>query len=271
VGVLPSRAAVSRMACRMTRLRSAWVEAGPWSYSRRKARTEPPQVRHVAHAALLVEVGEQFLPAQILALAHHPRDPPVGELDLAHLAALAAETEAEVISLDLHVVVAQGGQPEAVVVTRVLRVADPQQRPIHERHHPREHPLPDHAALAQVGRDPLAQGGQGVGEREQPLVLDHLPELAPLGVVAILLAPLGVPPRRLDVPVLVLADPHVGPGGRNAQSLAALPHLGLHRPAVARHVAEPLAPADPPDAGLLVRDVAQASLVRRPDAVVLQM
>src|SRR5215213_1849035 len=84
--------------------------------------------------AVLVEVLEEMLPGKVL----HPRDiarhAAIAHVDLVRLAALAAEGEVHRRSGDVDVVVAQGRQSVGVVVARVLRVADSDQRLVEQAH-----------------------------------------------------------------------------------------------------------------------------------------
>jgi hypothetical protein len=75
----------------------------------------------------LVDVLEQVLPGQFLALAHDLGDAPVLDLQPPRLAALALEVEFERGAVDLDMAVAQGRQAEALVLFDVVLVADPDQ------------------------------------------------------------------------------------------------------------------------------------------------
>src|SRR5439155_19965100 len=96
-----------------------------------------------------------------------------------------------------------------------------------------------------------------------PPVLGLVAHLAPLRVIAVLLAAAGVATGCLQVAALARADPHVGPRRRDRE----LPYprerlLVAQRVAVRVDVFERLSARDPPDAGRGIRDVAQARRAR---------
>src|SRR3954451_16368771 len=77
-------------------------------------------------------------------------------------------------------------------------------------------------------------------------------------MILILLAPLGIARRHLDMPVLVGTDPDVGPGGRDHQRTDALQRvLVADRLSVGTGVAEALAGAMPANTRLFVGGIAQ--------------
>lgn len=108
--------------------------------------------------------------------------------------------------------------------------------------------------------DRRADTRQGLAERQDVVEFGRVTGGAPVGVVTILLAPLGVERRRLDVAVLKRADPDIAIGRRDGQltdpdnlgivadtltgrvvideSLAETP-AGITRPGI-RDIAEPL-------------------------------
>jgi hypothetical protein len=115
------------------------------------------------------------------------------------------------------------------------------------------------AAQCHVVGEPGADRRQCAREFEHVLVLRAFAHFAELRVILVLLAPPGVAPRRLDVPVGLGADPHVGPGGRDGELADALQRgIVAHRFATRLHVAEAFACRFALDAALLVGDVAQA-------------
>ena len=120
------------------------------------------------------------------------------------------------------------------------------------------------AALAHIGRDALADGGQRLAEVEHAFVLRAVAHLAPARMVAVLLAAPVVAAGRLDVAFGVGADPDIGIGRRDRQRFdAGQRFLVLHGGAVGIAEAEALARPAPPDAGFLVRDIDQPGLLGR--------
>src|SRR3954454_1544830 len=175
------------------------------------------------------------------------------------LAALAPELEAQGGAVDVHVLVAQGGEPKGVVLFGVLLVADPDEGRLQQLDHRGEHLLPPQAAPRHVLLEPLADLGQGLAEGDHAPELGLVAHLPPFGVVAVLLAPAGVAPGRLQVAVRAGADPDVRPGRRDGQLAGGLQGLLVPARAALRvDVGEALAALLAADAGLVVRDIAQA-------------
>ncbi len=135
---------------------------------------------------------------------------------------------------------------------------------LEQGHQRGQHLVARQAGLAHVGRHALAEVGQQLAELHHSLVFGLFARFRPFGVVAVLLAPLGIAAGRLDVPVLLGADPDVGVGGRDADLLdPLLVPIILDRPALG--VDEPPSRAGflARDAGVLVRDVDETSRFRR--------
>src|SRR3954471_17995258 len=175
------------------------------------------------------------------------------------LAALAPELEAQGGAVDISVLAAQGGDPKGVVLFGVLLVADPDEGRLQQLDDRGEHLLPPQAALRHVLLEPLADPGQGLAEGDHAAELGLVAHLPPFGVVAVLLAPAGVAPGRLQVAVRAGADPDVRPGRRDGQLADALQGLLVpDRAPLGVDVGEALAALLAADAGLVVRDIAQA-------------
>src|SRR6185503_13169592 len=127
--------------------------------------------------------------------------PRIGDVDLAHLASLAAEPEGDAGPVDLDVALAHGRQPEGLVLARVLVVPDADARLV-EQADDRRHD----AGLAQraprhVPVDLPPDPRKRLAEGDHAAVLDLVPHRAPARVVAVLLAPASVPAGGLEVPV----------------------------------------------------------------------
>ena len=184
-------------------------------------------------------------------------------------AALAAKTEAQLRRPDLHVPILERGQAERLVGARILLVADANERGFEQPGHGREHLLPRQPGPPQIGRDPPAQPRQRVSERDHARVLGAVALLAPARVIAVLLAPARVPPRRLQVALGKGTDPDVTPGGRHGELANALQRRRVADDVAGRILdregidpATPLphllAQAAPPQPGPVVVDIAQA-------------
>src|SRR5581483_4557300 len=209
-------------------------------------------------SALRIEILEQLVARQVLALLHDASEPPVGDRDGVVDAALAAESELELRALDLDVAAAERGETERAVRLRVLVVADADQRLVEQAHHGREDLAPRQVARAQVALDALADLRKDLAELEHAAELRPVARVAVQRVIAVLLASARVARGDLDVALRVRADPHLGPRRRHHERREALELLALGDalavgPAIAPARARALA-ADPGDA---VADVGQ--------------
>ncbi|GAV37054.1 hypothetical protein ROTAS13_04747 [Roseomonas sp. TAS13] len=166
---------------------------------------------------VLVPVGEEFLPRQILAGPDHPRDPPVPQSELPTLAALALEVEADLAAVQPDMPVPQRGQAIGAVLRGIVLVADTDQRVLQQPRHGRQHLLPRQALARHVRRHPLPDLRQAGSELHHVPVFRRIPRFPPSGVVAVLLAAPLIPARGLEMPVRQRADPDVAIGGRNGQ------------------------------------------------------
>src|SRR5690606_925242 len=79
---------------------------------------------HWPPVALGIEVLEQMLARQVLRAAHDPGDASVDQLEPPLFSRLALEGEAQAGPGDGDMPVTQRGQPEALVVPRIGRIAD---------------------------------------------------------------------------------------------------------------------------------------------------
>ena len=179
------------------------------------------------------------------------------------LAALAAKAQAQAIAGDGSVAIAQRRQPERLVLARVLLVADAHVSGVEEANDRRQHRVAArHRAhrRGEIGGDALPDARQRRAELEHALELVGVLGAAPVGVIAVLLAPARVASRRLDVAVRAHADPDVLVRRRDREGADAL-QLGrlAHPLAIGADVGEVVADADATDAGRLVADPDQAA------------
>jgi hypothetical protein len=157
------------------------------------------------------------------------------------------------------VLVPHSCQPIGFVRPGVLLVADPDQGRFEQADDGGEHLLPWQARPPQIGVDPAPDGGQGLGEGDQPAVLRLVPHLAPARVIAVLLAALVVAAGRLQVAAWVGVDPDIGVGGRNCQSVDPVTLLLIaDRRAVRREVGPAASGAPPLNARSVVRGIDEA-------------
>ena len=135
---------------------------------------------HRAALAVVVEILEELLAGQGLAVLDDPGQPLVGQDHVVPDPALAPELEAHLAAVHLHVTLAERGQAVGAVLARVFVVADPDVGLFQQAHHERQDPLPPVPVLAQVPLDLLAQLGQELAEFEDPLELGFVPDGAVL-------------------------------------------------------------------------------------------
>jgi len=176
---------------------------------------------------------------------------------------LAAEIELDAPARgDAHMVVAQGGEAEGLVLLGVFGVADARQAALHQPHHRRQHLLARQAVSVQIGLDTPARARQRAAEAQHMLELGLVAHMAPARMIAVLLAPARVAPGRLDMAVGVGADPHRRPGGRHGERADARERGGIADQQPLRIAIEEavLAVTDPlaRDAGRVVADTVKA-------------
>jgi hypothetical protein len=210
------------------------------------------------------EVTSRSLPSSFLTGADDLRDAPVPDAQRPLLAALAGEAEANVRPVDLDVAVLERGQAVAPVLLRIVVVADPDQRGLEEVHDGGEDLLARKAAQRHVLAHPGANRRQPFREDQQVLVFGALAQLAEARVIAVLLAPARIAPRRLDVAVRRGTDPHVGPGRGNGKGSDPLEHMAIaERDTFGPQVGKAPAGLLPAQPGMVVGDVAQAPRLSR--------
>ena len=165
--------------------------------------------------AVVVEVLEEHLAAQLQAALHDAGDAAVGDRQRVLHAALAAELEAHLGAFHFHVAPFQRREPVGLVLLRQLLRPHPDQRLLEEPDHGGEHLGPRVSRKEHVALDGLADLQDHLAEPEHPLELRAVALRAEFGVVAVLLAPLRVARGHLQVSVLVRADPHLRPRRRD--------------------------------------------------------
>ena len=180
--------------------------------------------------AVLVEILEQVLPGQVLAGLDDLGDATVLDLELPRLAALALELEAQLAAVHLDMRVAQRRQAVALVLLGV--VANCRRGSGSSRGDARPSPAPFRAAgrAAPCARRSCRIAGSAAANSSMCsyFVLSRTSRKARM--VAVLLAPLGVAPGRLDMAVRLRADPHVRIGRRDGERLMRASVAGSRRP-----------------------------------------
>src|SRR5207245_10227871 len=165
--------------------------------------------------AVAIEVLKRVLPRRALATFDHPRNRPVSHPDGDLDAALALEKKADSGAPDVDVSVAQRGQPERVVLPGVFLVADPEVRGLEQADDGRHDLILRQPVTSQITRDAPPEVGQDLSEAGHAVEFVGVTGLAPARVLAMLLAPPGVPPGCLQMAARAGRDPDVIPRGRS--------------------------------------------------------
>src|SRR4029077_12779289 len=103
-------------------------------------------------------------------------------------ATFAAKADVRAASFGLALPVAQRRQSEALVLLRILGVADAEQRQFHKVDNGRQHSFPWQPVALQVLIDAGADQWQDPAEHQHFAELGLIAHLAPTGMIAILLA-----------------------------------------------------------------------------------
>src|SRR2546430_5668380 len=149
-----------------------------------------------------------------------------------------------------------------MVLPRVLLVADAGKRRLEQADDGGDALLPRQTFAAQVSRHASPDPRQDPCEARHAVELVGVPNFAPTRVIAVLLAAACVAARRLQVTAWPGRDPDVLPRRRDDQGADAIEgHLIADAPSIRLDVLEALAPANTPDAGLVVVRVDEAGLV----------
>jgi hypothetical protein len=117
------------------------------------------------------------------------------------LAAFTSEAETHLVSVYRDMAVLQGCEAVAVVLLCGVVISDADQRGLQKMDHGRQHLFARQSAQGHMLPDLLSDGGQCVGEGNDMLVLRAFAHLTEARVVAVLLAPFRVAPRRLNVAI----------------------------------------------------------------------
>ena len=175
------------------------------------------------------------------------------------LAALARKTEAYFVAIDGDVPVLQSGQPIAIVLLRVVLVADADQRRLKKMNDGCQYFFARQSAPSHVLVHFFANRGQFVREGDDMLIFGAFSHFAKKRVIAILFASLRVASRRLKMTVGEGTYPNVPPCRGNDQGLDALEHICVREfRAVRAGIAESRASLPAAYARPCVRNVSEA-------------
>ena len=131
---------------------------------------------------------------------------------------------------------------------------------VQQAHHQRHDLFPVQPWPRQVGFQLCAQLWQGLGERKHAPVFVLVAQLAPLRVVAVLLAAAGIAAGGLQVAMRVGADPHIRVGRGDHQCGDACEGFAVaYSLAIGIEVDETVAPAPTGQARLTVVNVVQGA------------
>ena len=134
--------------------------------------------------------------------------------------------------------------------------SDPQHSGVEDAEGGGQDALASQVATPQIAGDAPPGGGQGRREVEHPIELDPILLLPPRRVVEVLESFRRVAARRLDVPVRMRRDPHVGPRGGNHERRGSGATLGVGGAAALVDEREATSATNPMDAR--TRDVTAA-------------
>ena len=162
-------------------------------------------------------------------------------------------------------VVLQRGEPKRSIRTRVLVVADANQRRFEQAHDGGEHLRARNARQAQVGGNAPAQPGQMFGEGQHAVVFRAIAQLAPFQVIAVLIAAARIASGRLQMAVGTPTDPDVRIRRWNRELANARHDPGIaNRRATRIEVLEIRSAPFAPESWLVIADVHQLpGLVQR--------
>src|SRR4029453_7283735 len=138
---------------------------------------------------------------------------------------ISCTTAASTRSLDALGGVVRRRRAESAVVAPVPLSADTNECAVHQLHDRREHPLLGELRVRKIRRDAAPDPRKREREVVQRVELVRVALGDPHRVIAVLLAPAGIPSRRLQVAVRIRAYPDVLPGGRYREAADALERL----------------------------------------------
>src|SRR5689334_3794291 len=124
---------------------------------------------------------------QFAAATNDGRQARVIDTNLLAAAALAAEVEAQPVTLGLDVMRAQCGQAIGTVAARVLLVTDAYQGAVEQTHHSGKHLFARQSWQPQIACDAAAQRRQHLAERSDAREFLRVTPMAPTCVIAVLL------------------------------------------------------------------------------------
>src|SRR5262249_14428548 len=162
----------------------------------------------------VVAVLKELLARQVAALPDDSGKASIVELQFVRHAALPAEDEPHLRSRHLHVPVPHRRQAVRVVVARVLFVADANERLLEQPDDRGEDFRARKARSPQVGVGTTTNPGKRAAEVDEAAVLARVADLAPLRVIAVLLAAARVAAGRLEMTARLGTDPDVLPRRR---------------------------------------------------------
>src|SRR5205085_129722 len=157
--------------------------------------------------AVVVQILEQVLAGQVLALLHDPAERRVGDPELPLDAAFRLEAHLHGPAGHFRMAAAERGGAIALVRLRVSLVADADAAAVEQPDDRGDDGVPGEAALPEVRLDPPPELRQHLAEVAAALELRRLLPLPEPGVIAILLPAPVVIADRLDVPVGIGAEP----------------------------------------------------------------
>src|SRR5437773_6681125 len=147
--------------------------------------------------AVVIGVLKEKLPGKLLTGAHNSRDPAVGEIDLAELAAFALKAQMNDRPFYFGVTIAQRRQAIGAIGSGVFFVADADQRAVEEGNHRGDDFFSWQAGQSEVAGNALPQARQCLAKGTELVELGAAGIGLPVGVINVLLSAFGIAARRL--------------------------------------------------------------------------
>ena len=212
--------------------------------------------------ARIGHVLEQVLARELLTVSNDPGDSLVVDENFMLHAALAAEIQHRPsIPNEAYVSVTQRRQAKALVIARILGIADAYSRGIEKGDDNRKHLLARQAGQRKIAIELAPQLRQRLAEHHHAIELRAVAHLPPLRMITILFAAAGIPTGGLQVAVRPHADPHVAVGRRHGQACNAFQFVGrLERAVIGSEVSETVAHPPAANARFVVGHIGQTRI-----------
>src|SRR5262245_26683732 len=206
----------------------------------------------------VIDVLKQLVTGKVAALCDDSGEPSIVDVHRMVDSALPAKLEAQHATTHPHVAVAQRRQSKGLILLHVLLVSDTNEALLEELHDRRQHFVARHTRKPEVCPRATSNARQRGGERLHAIEFRFVATDAPISVIAILLATLGITTGGLKMSAWVRADPDVAPRRRNRKRANARKLQGAPDPLPVRtDVREATWPRLAPNSRQTIVDIAQ--------------